>query len=166
MRLIYEYNFESLVFQVNPNGAAYQLHLGQCSEEILGTRKPYQNPQAMVIGMNFNVSQKNAFFNLSKFNNGLFFMYIILKYNYRYYKENETESLDLPINAIILAEWLKELSAICQEHTISQLVYINIGTTYNIILLILLILLLEHTAQIYFFTMNLKVLTFLKLLNC
>ncbi|XP_060866119.1 FHIP family protein AGAP011705 isoform X2 [Metopolophium dirhodum] len=38
---------------------------------------------------------------------------------YRYYKENETESLDLPINAIILAEWLKELSAICQEHTIS-----------------------------------------------
>ncbi|XP_025192379.1 UPF0518 protein GJ17503 isoform X2 [Melanaphis sacchari] len=38
---------------------------------------------------------------------------------YRYYKENETESLDLPINAIILAEWLKELSAICQEHSIS-----------------------------------------------
>lgn len=38
---------------------------------------------------------------------------------YRYYKENETMSLDLPINAIILAEWLKELSAICQEHTIS-----------------------------------------------
>ncbi|XP_022170542.1 UPF0518 protein GG24907 isoform X1 [Myzus persicae] len=38
---------------------------------------------------------------------------------YRYYRENETESLDLPINAIILAEWLKELSAICQEHAIS-----------------------------------------------
>ncbi|XP_025425903.1 UPF0518 protein AGAP011705 isoform X2 [Sipha flava] len=40
---------------------------------------------------------------------------------YRYYKENkkENESLDLPINAIILAEWLKELSAICQEHAIS-----------------------------------------------
>ncbi|KAL5239491.1 hypothetical protein ACI65C_006901 [Semiaphis heraclei] len=38
---------------------------------------------------------------------------------YRYYKENKTQSLDLAINAIILAEWLKELSAICQEHTIS-----------------------------------------------
>ncbi|VVC44585.1 Retinoic acid induced 16-like protein,Armadillo-like helical [Cinara cedri] len=38
---------------------------------------------------------------------------------YRYYKENEIESLDLPINAIILTEWLKELSAICQEHAIS-----------------------------------------------
>jgi len=38
---------------------------------------------------------------------------------YRYFKENEIESLDLPINAIVLAEWLKELSAICQEHAIS-----------------------------------------------
>ncbi|XP_050441511.1 FHIP family protein GJ17503 isoform X2 [Adelges cooleyi] len=38
---------------------------------------------------------------------------------YRYYKENDSESLDLPINAIILTEWLKELSAICQEHAIS-----------------------------------------------
>ncbi|XP_015371085.1 PREDICTED: UPF0518 protein GF15501 isoform X4 [Diuraphis noxia] len=38
---------------------------------------------------------------------------------YRYYKENENESLDLAINAIILGEWLKELSAVCQEHTIS-----------------------------------------------
>lgn len=30
------------------------------------------------------------------------------------------ESLDLPINAIVLAEWLKELSAICQEHAVSS----------------------------------------------
>lgn len=49
----------------------------------------------------------------------LIFFFIIIKKIIRYYKENETESLDLPINAIILAEWLKELSAICQEHTIS-----------------------------------------------
>lgn len=45
----------------------------------------------------------------------ILFVYI----EHRYYRENEIESLDLPINAIIFAEWLKELSAICQEHTIS-----------------------------------------------
>jgi len=50
----------------------------------------------------------------------IFFFFLLLSLKItRYYKENETESLDLPINAIILAEWLKELSAICQEHTIS-----------------------------------------------
>ncbi|XP_050519958.1 FHIP family protein GL19323 isoform X2 [Daktulosphaira vitifoliae] len=54
-----------------------------------------------------NLSQKEAVLESTK--NG----------GYRYYKENAPESLDLPINAIIFTEWLKELSAICQEHAIN-----------------------------------------------
>lgn len=86
-------------------GAMFRRNSGQKEAMLESTNNGYR--------FEYTLSCNIIFCLLSKYKK--IYVYI----DHRYYRENETVSLDLPINAIIFAEWLKELSAICQEHTIS-----------------------------------------------